>query len=312
MPGKLQGVLDRIHQHAAGEDWRQAGWRDEQIERWLDHAVGLIAKAAEYPDLKLPVRLTEMKADVKAAELTPGSTVSGALIVGKNIDLTGVTLENSVVLADGNVELTSPRGCVVVARGAIRVHTFSQYCVLVSGVYVNVLAADGSPQDTASNGSVILSRGWADVQSAFGSLIFAPEGIVLELSRDASFINAALVGLDRSGNRSLRVRGLPIEDLPEAPFTKPPRVVGLVRPDAVHVDLRQRAMNPNPEPVKQPTGVVLRFADRRYFASFGQPILDQDGKPVEALRGWQVAFADDHLAILSSATADVPIRLDGR
>jgi hypothetical protein len=71
-------------------------------------------------------------------------------------------------------------------------------------------------------------------------------------------------------------------------------------------------MSPFRTPVKPPLGIVLSYGDRRYFAEFGQPILDQDGKPVEELRGWRVAFSDDSLAIFSSDTADVPVRLEGR
>src|SRR5690242_7895544 len=58
----LQAVLDRIREHAASDNWKQPGWTDEKIEAWLDKLVGSVAKAGEVPDLKLPVRLTEVKA----------------------------------------------------------------------------------------------------------------------------------------------------------------------------------------------------------------------------------------------------------
>jgi len=88
--------------------------------------------------------------------------------------------------------------------------------------------------------------------------------------------------------------------------------LGVVRPDATHVDLRLRALSPLLVEIKPPLGIVLRYGDRRYFAAFGQPILDQDGKVVEALKGWQVGFSDDQVAIFSSDTADVAVRLEGK
>ena len=57
----LQAVLDRIHEHAKDEAWRQGGWQDEKIEKWLDKLVGAIAKGADLPDLKLPVRQAELQ-----------------------------------------------------------------------------------------------------------------------------------------------------------------------------------------------------------------------------------------------------------
>ena len=35
----LQEVLDRIHEHAKDEAWRQGGWKDTTIEKWLDQLV---------------------------------------------------------------------------------------------------------------------------------------------------------------------------------------------------------------------------------------------------------------------------------
>jgi hypothetical protein len=305
-PGNLQSVLDRIHRHAAGEAWREDNWRDDQIERWLDQAVGLIAKAVENPELKLPVRL----AAVRPAEIVPGGTLTGALIVGQNLDLKTTTLTNSIVLADGNVELKSARGCVIVARGVVTAES-SEVNVIVAGALVRIAMWDGSARDTANNGSVILTRGWADLQSAHGSMILAHEGTTLESARDALFINATMVGsIDRAGNRTLRVRGIPLEELPALTFAEPLRVIGLVRSDADPVDTRRLSLLAAKPP--PPLGIVLRYGDRRYFAALGQPIHDQDGQPVEAFRGWQVSYADDQVAIFSNAVSDVPVRLEGR
>src|SRR5436305_307443 len=54
----LQTILDRIRVHAANQDWRKQGWKDEKIEAWLDALVADIAETAENPTLKTPMRLS--------------------------------------------------------------------------------------------------------------------------------------------------------------------------------------------------------------------------------------------------------------
>ena len=45
----LQAVLDRIHEHAQNDQWRQGGWQDSKIEAWLDRLVSAVARGAEMP-----------------------------------------------------------------------------------------------------------------------------------------------------------------------------------------------------------------------------------------------------------------------
>src|SRR5947209_2576645 len=60
-PDTLQMVLDRIHIHASNDKWKEGGFKDELIEKWLDRIIGAVAKAADVPDLKLPVRLATVR-----------------------------------------------------------------------------------------------------------------------------------------------------------------------------------------------------------------------------------------------------------
>src|SRR6476620_9211107 len=64
--GTLQAILDRIHDHASHEAWKQGRFQDEAIEKWLDKVVGSVAKAAEFPELTLPVRLSEVQSTAAA------------------------------------------------------------------------------------------------------------------------------------------------------------------------------------------------------------------------------------------------------
>src|SRR5262249_25228429 len=102
----LKDVLDRMHEHAANDAWRQEGWADDPIERWLIKITAAIAKAADDPDLKLPIRFS----DVKPVEPTAGRTFDKALLTGKNINLRSAQLRNCIVLADGNVEVDGLEG----------------------------------------------------------------------------------------------------------------------------------------------------------------------------------------------------------
>src|SRR5262245_64288179 len=84
----LQAVLDRIRQHAAGDSWKQPGFKDDAIEAWLDKLLGSIAKATDVADLKLPVRLK----DVGHVVPIQPNPITGSLIIGKDVDLKNVTI----------------------------------------------------------------------------------------------------------------------------------------------------------------------------------------------------------------------------
>jgi hypothetical protein len=303
-PQPLQAVLDRIHIHAAGDKWRQDGFADPLIEAWLDKLMGSLAAAAEMPDLKLPVRL----ADVQAADLVPDGDYSRALVVGQDIDLKHSRLRNSIILADGKVNLDRAEGCVIVARGAVTVG-LSEYCVIASGVFVDVARFDGQPGNT-SNGSVIASRGWASVQSAYGSLIAANEGSSTSRAQGAWFVNAAVVG--RLEGRTLRVADLPLEPLPAHPFAQAIRFQGIVRGDGGRYSVRTPVVAADGSESPGHLGIVFRHDARRYVAQPDKPILDETGQPAAALRDWRVTLITPALAIFSNGTSDVAVPLEGR
>jgi hypothetical protein len=306
----LQGVLSRIRQHAADDAWRKQGLADAQIEGWLDKLAGSIATAAKMPELKVPVRL----ADVRPIDAAPSRTVSQRLLVGQNLDLKDVRLQNSIVLADGNVAIESAEGCVIVARGAVRLQQ-SSYCVIVSGLCVEV-SSDGQPNDTA-NGSIIATRGWASLRIAYGSFVAAPEGATVESPRDVFIVNAAIASgeFESASAKTLQVPDLPLEPLAENPLRAQLKVLGIVRPDTAPIVRagppfgRPRGGAPPPP---ADLGIVVRFGGRRYLAAIGQPILDEAGRVVEPLRDWQLATLTDSLAIFSSSASDLALRLPGR
>ena len=313
-PETLQAVLERIHQHAGGEAWRESGWTDAVIEGWLDRVVGSIAKAAELSQLKLPVRMAEVKpADGK------GRAFGKALLVGKGMDLRTARLRNSIVLADGNVEVEQVEGCVIVARGAV-VATQAVNSVIVAGAYVKV-AADGQYGKSAT-GSVIISRGLANVARIHGTILAAGEGAIVEsIPEGGIFVNAAVImgttiSATRRRPRSIRIRDFPLEEAPVHPLSKQVEVVGVVYPEVMTTELSYRraaaVLIGRDSAPPGPTGLVFRLNGRRYAAEVGKPIVNQAEEVVAELADFKLSYLDDEVAIFSGADADAMVSVQGR
>lgn len=307
----LSAILGRIHEHAASKIWRADGWKDEQIETWLEGVVGKIAPAAKLP-LKLPVRF----ADVKPTDEASRQSFDQALLVGKNFRLVSTKLRNCIVLADGNFLADSVQGCIVIARGAISV-TSSDSSIIVAGAYART-NADGQSRNLTS-GSLFLSPGWVNAETIYGSVIYAGEGIATGRQLDGGvFINATLVVSDtlsplvQRRPRTVKVRDLPIGDLVNDPLYSQLDVSGIIYPEAMDVGdplgfvTRLNRNTSRPRPI----GLVLRFQNRRYVVNIGKPILDQNEKPVDDLAGWKLSYVNDKLAIFSNGQADAIVRIE--
>jgi len=302
----LQPVLDRIHQHAVREDWKQAGWKDDVIEGWLDNLAGTLAKAAEFLELKLPVRF----ADVTAGEIAPDRDHQKALLVG-NFDLKGAKLYNSIVLADGNVIADTAEGCVIVARGAVELQN-SAWSVIVAGAHVTIASHDGQ-SPSSKNGSLIATRGRASLQTAYGTVLYAGEGAAIQSSRNAVFINAVLVGSSRDRSRSVKVKNVALEDLPVHPIAARIQILGIIYPEALDSsELPPAPFQPGAQQKQPPelTGIALKFDGRRYVAEIGKTIVDEADQPVAALADWKLSYANKALAIFSSDDADAVVQIE--
>src|SRR6187200_2755538 len=170
VPDSLGGILARVHQHAAADAWREAGWKDEPIESWLDDVTGKISKAVNSLELRLPVRF----ADVKPSEDANAQSLRNTLLVGKGFDWPERSLSHCIVLSDGNVTAKRLEDCVVVARGVISAEG-SRSSMLVAGAYVRT-GTDGEVRKT-EQGSLLVTPGWVQVDSINGTTICAGEGV---------------------------------------------------------------------------------------------------------------------------------------
>jgi hypothetical protein len=324
----LQAVLDRIHEHAAIEAWKQGGFTDETIEKWLDKLVASVATAVEFPELKVPVRLADVKPPPaeNPAGNARGRSLHNALIVAKNVDLKNAMIRDSIILADGTVEVDSARGCVIIARGAVTVRSMSTYSVIVSGVYIRIAQFDGEPRNT-TNGSLLVSRSRAEIGTPYGSLIVAPDGVAMtrvSSRSDPVFINtpapplprAALAGAAAAmfgqapppappSGKVVKAPDLPLERMPKHPLSAKIELLGENKSDPA---ARPGLISPFGAD-SQGTGVVFRYGGRRYVADLDQPIVDEAGDPVSPLEGWRLTFAAEKFAVLSRDSSDALIEM---
>jgi len=307
----LEAVLERIREHAAGEAWKQPGFQDDEIEKWLDKLVGSIAKASEINDLKLPVRLK----DVKPRELLQAGRVSrlwDSLAVCHDGDWKDTGVERSIILASGNVDVDVVRDSVIVARGIIKIHGFSEGCVLVAGTMIIAGQFDGQP-GREEKGSIFVSRGWADLgETAHGTIVAAEKGISAVRTEGAVFVNAPVPAPQRgfpvdSRGRSVRVTDLPLESSPIHPLSTKIKVTGVM-----HGMVKSFGQRGGGRTAVGPAAAILQFDGRRYIADLGQPIVDETGQPVAALVNWKLHAITDTLAIFSKPGADFVLPINAK
>jgi hypothetical protein len=265
----LQFVLDRIHTHAGGTSWKEAGWTDAAIEGWLEKVLKQLGEATG-KEHKLPVALKDVRPAGDNDQI-----LRGHLRIGKNV--TASTVENSIILADGNVQVSILRNSIVIARGIAATSTIEN-SILIAGRYAR--ASSDRISAGKSAGSVVLSRGFADVSFARGTTICAPLGIEVSLAQDATFINSKVLRAATQNNvKNIDGKPLPLGEPPASPLEKQLELIGYA---------------------SAPQGALFRFAGRRLFAEKEQPIVDERGEPVKELAGWKLAHVDARMALFTS------------
>ena len=165
---------------------------------------------------------------------------------------------------------------------------------------------------------IILSRGLAEISMAsYGSLIAAAGGIRLESCQNTTFLNAEIQGRDRGGSRSIHVPTLLLERPPAHPLSAKIEVLGVVSPPPAPpaaAGVGRGAFLPDRlgRGNLNFTGIVFRLDGRRHVAAVGEPIVDDAGQPVETLRGWQLAFASEKVAIFRNGESDAVVPIEGK
>ncbi|MCI0359091.1 MAG: hypothetical protein L0211_11485 [Planctomycetaceae bacterium] len=281
-PNSLGMMVERIRGHASKDEWREAGWSDPTLEKWLETTVAALGALDGKGDYKLPVKMAEARAADPMAFRRPGEGTS--LVVGTNVKLTHC--DRYFVLADGNAEVSFARNCVIVARGVVSISHCSN-SVVVSGTAVEIGHENGLRD--AGPGSMVLCRGRVDIAHSRGTFILAHEGATVSHANGTTFVGPE----PKTSHRDATCKviksplGFPVEPRPADPLESKIEVLGAVKP----------------------RGLVFRFAGKRYVADLAEPIVDESGLAVAALAAWKVTFVGDEFAALSNGRVDVPLKL---
>lgn len=279
----LSAILERIRGHAAGRAWQVEGWSDATIEQWLLTTTTAVTTAAGQPGYQLPVKFAEVQAADPAGRRLPLD--GGHLVVGSDLKLAHV--HRSIILADGNAELSFADSCVVVARGAVSIAHASN-CLVIAGAAVEI-SHDGNGLPGPGAGSIVLSRGWIDVGHAKGTCLVAHEGAIVSHANGVIFVGPE----PKTSHRDAACKvvklplAFPMEPRPADALEGKLKVVGTVRPK----------------------GLVFHFDGKRYVADVHKPITDEAGAAVAALAAWKVTFVGDETAVFSNGQVDAPFRL---
>ncbi len=299
-PDNLQTVLDRIHNHAASDAWKNPGWKDASIEAWLKRMVSVIARGVDDQNLALPVSFNDVTPAINE-ELVPRqiarfnalpSLQNRLLLLDK--DKTIFSLSHSIVLADGNLEITTgAEDSIIVCRGAMK--GTSKRCVIVAGTEAR-LGFDGvrDPKE----GSIIITRGWADVEHSNGSKIVALGGVIFGHPEKTVLINSVIAGPTGplADFTNVRVPQLPLDELPIHPLTRRIAVLGLVNPPKLQDQISRLRL--------EPKGIVFTFDDQRVIAFLGHSITDGAGHQIQGLENWKLIYIGSAVAVFSDGTSE--------
>ena len=276
-------VLAEIRKAHESGDWKTAGWKPLDTKNWLDHLLTEIKRVTKREKLALPVEFEKVKPAMGDQRLISQQNM---LIVMKDGQLSLV--RQSIILADGNVEITQAENCIIIARGAVTLSS-SQRNLIVAGQYASVsydrlnaarLAipiganAPAAPAPGQENdGSVILSAGILEMSSAYGTICCGLDRVMLSIaSQGAMLINSPHRELSTSAR-------LETFDDPQIPFTRK------AAPNLLQDKLTITQI------VSGSAGlVVLERNGVEYVLRPGAAITDERGQPIAGLENWKLQF----------------------
>ncbi|HZN33075.1 MAG TPA: hypothetical protein VFB80_04620 [Pirellulaceae bacterium] len=265
----LQLVLDRIHTHAGGAAWKERNWTDAAIEGWIDKLLKQLGEATG-KELKAPVRLKDVKPAGDTDQL-----LRGHLKIGKHVKQSSVY--DSIVLADGNAELSTVKNSIVIAR-SVATTSSVENSLIIAGRYFR--CSSDRVVNANPTSSILISRGHGEITIARGTIICAPLGIEVSLAENVTFVNCKV-------NRALNQQNVQMVNGKPLPLGEPPV-------SALEKQLELLGYMPSPP------GALFRFQGRRLFAEKDQPIVDELGAPVKELAGWSLSHVDLRMALFTS------------
>lgn len=288
-------VLEEIRRAEQQGNWKTAGWKPHITISWLDNLLKEVKQAAKKEELKLPVSFDSIKpvTDPQGAAMQQ----SGLYVVK---DGHFSMLRQSIVLADGSVDISMAEGCIIIARGAVTMST-SQRNIVLAGQFASInydrsnnnavrmaipvpgAAGPAPAQPAATDTSLLMSAGVLDITSAYGTICCGLERLLVSYAdQGAVFLNSA----HREVNTPNKVE---VVDAPQVPF--------------------QRRATKNPlegkvtitQIVAGAAGMaVFQRGSVEYVLRPGSAIFDEHGQTVPGLENWTLGFLGRNYALFAN------------
>jgi hypothetical protein len=290
----LARVMDGVRSSAASSDWFRAGQPDSDLVLGVQAILDEVKEAAGEDRDRMPVQFDEVKAtqflpvgrngESRIAEGMLHVTTSPMLADGRRgpAVLEVARAERSILVAHGDILISSANDCLIVATGAVRVNQ-SKRCAIIAGRIAEASNDEGSLIVSGSKLSADQFT-WGRQNHDPTSVYAAPDLLQASRSYDLVVINSPLDDIRESRfagihSRTLRSIRWPTLDLADESL-------------ADRIDLDESvAFLPRPIDGSREYGIDVRTRHRSGAAAFATgigPILDPDGKPLEELDGWNI------------------------
>jgi hypothetical protein len=297
----FQEALDEIHRARTSGDWQDDGWKPHITRNYLDYFLEEVKRATKREQLALPVGFDEAKPVLQGqpfARQQPGLYVVD--------DGKFPLLRNSIVLADGCVEISMAENCVVIARGAVSI-SHSKRNFVLAGHYASV-NFDRSSDPRA--GLVVAPPGAAPAMPAdvpAGSVIFSGE--VLDMSFAQETICCGLKRLSISHADPNAV----VLNSPQRELSSLARCQIM---QAAQVPFAVRSTNNALENKLHITQVVAGTSGLavvqgkavEYVLRAGMPLTDDQGQPLAGLEQWKLKHLGRNYALFANGTQYAGLR----
>lgn len=284
-PFDFDAAAERIRRHAAGTDSKKPGFRDAEIEAWIDALVADAREKSGATALRVPARFADV---APPRGKRPEAFRPQCLLASNDVNIAGV--ERAIVLVDGNARIAHARDSVLVVRGsAVVAHLHG--CVLIAGRSAVVSHADrygrgADRADVAGPPSLVCVGESAFLGFAYGTVVSAPGVAEFSWAHAPVVFDAATYAASWEPTPTKRAAGRPVG-----------------APAAVPHALTARSS--------------LSYADRKDDAKRSRAGLSVDGVADAAtsegaalstaaadFAGWRIALIEDRFVTLTNGRED--------
>ncbi|MEW4568623.1 hypothetical protein AB1L88_12230 [Tautonia sp. JC769] len=315
----LAELMEGARRTAASSGWIATGRPDPLLMTAVEDLVDRFREATGEAGLRLPVRfdeVTPMPADAAASEDSAG-VLSRALQVAVAPEIPGgpavlrvQEARESILIADGDIVVSYPRSCLIVATGAVEVGGFATDCVVFAGRMVRCY---GDSNSLLAAGSKVRVDGLIGLDPVEHRAIYsAPDRVAFRPDdRDVTVVNAGSVTgppdwPDPTLFRRIQWSALDLGDARRADGDLPE---GLVRFG------QARSFVPTvPGKLRAEESFYVESADgASTLTRLGEPIADAEGRAIPVLEGWTPYRISDGYSMLWDGRRylDVPHEFTG-